>query len=842
MFARTPSIAALAALLAISLPGCGGDETPAPTEKPVKADGKTKTPVAAQAEEWPAAPLEMAVNAPNADRAWGFNMKTEYVGGKHTLPNKGARVGETLPVGVKLETPDGDKKLGGLLKSNSLVFYFDTDIGNKQNKAATRLLRKATKYGRGMGMRTVVVFKQGTSMKDALEWFKKRHMEDQPIAAIDTTGSFAEKSGWDLRSVALVDESGVVGAYFGPSTEWDARVGTDGGATSDLLYLAWDMPVAPPSFTQADKQAAVDIVRATLRNGGTAPDSVKGLLSQGDLGKKVEHGLWLTLYRPGDTTIVRRTIAEGTVGGGLVELVNRALTDGKTDAAFVADAAKLKFAIDVEGPSIVVPTRYDRSLWYLFEPGVDGARVTSGGKTGAMLPHEPVTKGLLTPRVRGRTPKIERMLGEACANAGLAKDAWKNDSVELTRFRTTNWGVVVPDGPSTDFFRGNVLWDGLPGEAAILESLKIGGQWLAYTVKEDGKFDYEYFPNQDKSSSGYNIVRHAGSVYGLFEMWHLAEEESVIKPDQDIYLDKASRAIGFIYDALKTPKNAKEKDRVCLIERNSCESGSNALALLTFLGRPEKDQIPAKYRTEIYRQNDEAIMEGLALTMVDMIDKNGKVFRRYSEAISQPKVKKEPLYYPGEVMLALMSYYKATEDKRWLEAAEKIAERQIKWYKRDRFIVPDHWVMQAFRDLWRVTKKDKYAESAYAMATHYSSEQYPYIFQGFPDYYGAWRRTDDTPRTTRAGSRSEALRGVMHLAWERGDDATVYEDSLLMAARHLMEQQYTERNSYWVPDFTRVRGAYPMGVVDNHIRIDNNQHALVGITGALEVARKRGLK
>jgi hypothetical protein len=30
-----------------------------------------------------------------------------------------------------------------------------------------------------------------------------------------------------------------------------------------------------------------------------------------------------------------------------------------------------------------------------------------------------------------------------------------------------------------------------------------------------------------------------------------------------------------------------------------------------------------------------------------------------------------------------------------------------------------------------------------------------------------------------------------------------------------------------------------MVIVDNHIRIDNNQHALVGIAGALEAIRKR---
>jgi hypothetical protein len=33
-----------------------------------------------------------------------------------------------------------------------------------------------------------------------------------------------------------------------------------------------------------------------------------------------------------------------------------------------------------------------------------------------------------------------------------------------------------------------------------------------------------------------------------------------------------------------------------------------------------------------------------------------------------------------------------------------------------------------------------------------------------------------------------------------------------------------------------------MGIVDNHLRIDNNQHALVGMLGALEVLRDRAGK
>ena len=55
----------------------------------------------------------------------------------------------------------------------------------------------------------------------------------------------------------------------------------------------------------------------------------------------------------------------------------------------------------------------------------------------------------------------------------------------------------------------------------------------------------------------------------------------------------------------------------------------------------------------------------------------------------------------------------------------------------------------------------------------------------------------------------------------------------------MIEQQFSERNAYWLPNLDRARGAYRMGQVDNHCRIDNNQHMLVGMAGALEVRRRR---
>ena len=80
---------------------------------------------------------------------------------------------------------------------------------------------------------------------------------------------------------------------------------------------------------------------------------------------------------------------------------------------------------------------------------------------------------------------------------------------------------------------------------------------------------------------------------------------------------------------------------------------------------------------------------------------------------------------------------------------------------------------------------------------------------------------------------------MVHLAWEAGEHATVWEDGLIAAADHLIEKQFRADNVWYRPNPAKVQGAYRMGLVDNHCRIDNNQHAVVGLHRALEASRRR---
>jgi hypothetical protein len=83
------------------------------------------------------------------------------------------------------------------------------------------------------------------------------------------------------------------------------------------------------------------------------------------------------------------------------------------------------------------------------------------------------------------------------------------------------------------------------------------------------------------------------------------------------------------------------------------------------------------------------------------------------------------------------------------------------------------------------------------------------------------------------------MMGVVRVAWEMGVDGTIFEDAVLQATRHMSEQIFRPDTVFWMANSPRALGALRMGIVDNHCRIDNNQHALVGIAGALEVQRKR---
>lgn len=653
------------------------------------------------------------------------------------------------------------------------------------------------------------------------------------------------------------------------------RVGPYPTPTDDFLYATRQSPTPDP-LDEPAREAAVAVVRAALL-GQRLSSELPPALAEEPPGR-----VFVTLFRRSRRDrIARGSSAEGSLAERLEEAAEAALAGSRPSKAWRQEAEALRIWIDLAGPEQGIrPAAWRRGIaravsaltggrprWdmvvYDAEPGVDGFALTDPetGKEGVVLPADVMIRGWLGPRsrkARYRLDNFEAIWSRLARRAGTeAKPA----SLPFSNFRTYSFAQPDPAEPRTvELFRGNVLLDAALDEATLLDGIDRMGRWLLGTVEPSGRFDYEYFPARDRHGRGYNEVRHAGSVYGLFHMANLARVEPGLD-GSNAYLEAGLLALDRVYRNLGSPPGVDPSEGlVTFLEGEQAEksnSGSPSLTLLAFLERPAVEDIDdPELKARAWRAGDDAIMAGLAKTLVQMIDEDGKVYALWSEALRGGGVDREPLYYPGEAMLALARYHERTGEARWLDAAKLIGRRQIA-HARKPWIVPDHWVMQGLDRLDALDPgTSEWRDGAYAMGRRYLREQFagvegdaPEPARGvgitlpdppFPDYHGAYRRVQEVPRTTRAAARGEALGAVARIAWRRGDPAAHWEQSLLDGGRHLLEQMYTPDNSFYFADPAEGLGALRMGIVDGHCRIDNNQHGVVGLGNALDAIRHRG--
>lgn len=638
-----------------------------------------------------------------------------------------------------------------------------------------------------------------------------------------------------------------------------AAAGSVPSINDDFLFsLLQDK--APEPLSGEERLAAIDIVDAVLGGTQVNPGTLPERLTEN------HHGyVWVTLYRnQAKDRWVRGEAPRNKMLYGQVALAARSALEQAAATPGWEQSDEVRVQIDLGGSetsvranwlrrglrSLVGSFTQGRPHWdflvYRTEPGVIGFRMEGDMGDGVVLPSDVITDGLLTPRSRKkryRTDNFEVVWDVLSRRAGVPHS--EPGSMPFSSFRTYSFArPVATERRTVELFRGNVAGPETVDERILLDAIDRAGRWLLEQVEEDGRFDYQYFPTRDSHGKGYNEVRHAGSVYGLFHMAHLCEQEPTLRDQRDSYLRAGVLAMSRVYRNLGTPPGTTpEEGFVTFLEGKKgikSNSGSPALTLLGFLMRPAPEDVEDEtLRAGVWRDGDELIMEGLAKTLLRMIDDEGKVYRYWREALEGKGVIKEPLYFPGEAMLALAKYYERTGDKIWLDGAKAIGRRQISHAKKP-WVVPDHWVMQAL-DLLDLAAPDEgeWRDGAYAMGRRYVREQFPPQKPPFADYKGAYRRIQEIPRTTRAASRGEAIGGVVRIAWRHGDDSWNWERSLLEGSRHLIEQMFTVDNSFFVPNPDEVLGAIRMGIVDNHCRIDNNQHGVVALSDALAALRHR---
>lgn len=237
-----------------------------------------------------------------------------------------------------------------------------------------------------------------------------------------------------------------------------------------------------------------------------------------------------------------------------------------------------------------------------------------------------------------------------------------------------------------------------PTTAGIDESAGDAVQWFARNQYADGTWLYEYDTNDDTDMGGYNLVRHAGAVMGLYQA------AAAGLPDA---LESADRGMLWVRDHL-----VEHDDWTTLADNGHAPTGGAALLAAGLVERRDMTGDTA---------NDELLLR-LGRFMVAQTEADGAVIAQYSTTRFEPEVDSRSKYYTGEAYWALARLHRTFPDEGFGSVADRIgnylatARDDVEGYWPP---IPDHWVAYGLAETVQFAERDAdepltAAELAYA--------------------------------------------------------------------------------------------------------------------------------
>ena len=225
-----------------------------------------------------------------------------------------------------------------------------------------------------------------------------------------------------------------------------------------------------------------------------------------------------------------------------------------------------------------------------------------------------------------------------------------------------------------------------------LNVITTSAEYLAMQVGLDGKFDYGVYPTVPRSISGYNILRHATSIWSLLCSYSISGDKFI--------LTQAENAIGFMIRNMhyKYPSREGKENVLYLFEetKNEVKIGGNAVAIIVL----------TEYMNIVGTDKYTKTVKELGLGILELFDeRNGSFFHVLKYPSLAPRDQFRTVYYDGETVFALSRLYGLTGDQRFLDAAQKAANRFIeKNYEK----YADHWAAYAINELTKYVPLEKY--------------------------------------------------------------------------------------------------------------------------------------
>jgi hypothetical protein len=513
----------------------------------------------------------------------------------------------------------------------------------------------------------------------------------------------------------------------------------------------------------------------------------------------------LALYRPGAEPVV--VTARGATESEAVSAAAVALAARPGALAGAAGRLEIDVPTSLEGLDLSPSSgNIAASLPTL---GLEGVLVTrDDGRTGVVLASEIAERGLLD---TGRSPHLDR--DKIAHLLAVRARVPPEDLASMRAYLFRSDAFVESPAVPLRVVRGMVERPARPTVDELLAAVALGAEYLGRVCAADGRFVYLYHPLDDREDTQYGWLRHAGTAYALLEAYEEFATPAV--------LATAERALGYLAAHLHDDPASHGKYVVDTRDEEQQKVGGAGLALLAF----------AKHAAVTGKRDRLETMRALARFIVKQQAEDGH-FRSNADVERETgkKLKREPVYYPGEAALALMRLYAIDPQPEFLETARRAAD----WVGqvRDAYVSEDdqehdHWMSYAYNELFRVTHDGAYLEHAFKIARaiqkkqHRASDGSSRATEA-PDWAGTFYEGQTTPASTRL----EAYDADIALSRFAGKPDDWLRSPAEEVASSILGQQYRPESAYWLANPARAAGGVRESLFVADVRIDYVQHAM----------------
>jgi hypothetical protein len=508
--------------------------------------------------------------------------------------------------------------------------------------------------------------------------------------------------------------------------------------------------------------------------------------------------IWLPGYGPEIASAFGASLSEAvtTASSAIVKALTNAMGDRSAARVQIDRASKWE------------PVKLDNSLIEpVSELGTRGFAAGDGdGHFGFVLPVEVLEKKFFTaPGSKDDFARIDyaRVRTVIASRAGVPED----DVDKMTVYRVWTVSAVdsTPPGKSIALYRSMPAHPETVDAPLLLNAVRAAADYLVRGMNSKGDFSYLMHPGAGTLDPSYSALRHAGTIYALADAYtetHAPE-----------HLKGAEAAIKAMLPRLtQTPDGAFLSDRE---NEEQLKVGGGGLALIALVRYSEASGDRSNLET----------MRALAKYIVHQQYPDGHYrsnvdVRAEEDAGSKKKAKKEIWYFQGEATLGLVRLYAIDPNPAWLEAAAKAADYTL---ANEKPTIANHWLSYVLLDLYRLTRKQAYADHAFAIAQNISDGLISAGTADAPDQVGAM---DERGETTPVATRLEATVAIMELARFIGKDDGWYRRLALMMAGFTTGQQLDAQSAYFARRPPQVVGGVRESLLNADIRIDYDQHSM----------------